>query len=162
MSEFIRFIEVDCKGESTKQPYKGSFEVRMFLTHKEKQKLNSNIRQHVGNTALMAAAWDIKSFVSALDALPEDGDDIFISNTTKNYILALVGSCLPSVPQIDNLVTSTLILNAHVINAPEWWKKSNNGLDLLDEQPIVELNTKLNSLLEEFFKEGEEEEEKED
>jgi hypothetical protein len=42
---------------------------------------------------------------------------------------------------------------AHIIDAPKWWEKSGFGLDLLDEEPLVEIFNKIKEVQAEDRKE---------
>jgi hypothetical protein len=47
----------------------------------------------------------------------------------------------------QDVLMSSLILatcQAHIIESPNWWSKSNGGLDLLDQEPLVEVFNKIN------------------
>jgi hypothetical protein len=47
---------------------------------------------------------------------------------------------------IDDAIGSSVVLatcQAHIIEAPKWWEKSNNGLDLMDSEPLMDVYGKI-------------------
>ncbi len=43
--------------------------------------------------------------------------------------------------------------SVYVIDAPRWWKESNNGLDLLDPEPVAEVFSAIQKVIEASTKE---------
>jgi hypothetical protein len=48
----------------------------------------------------------------------------------------------------DVLMSSLVIatVRTHVLEGPQWYEKSNNGLDLLDEEPLMFIFNKINEI----------------
>jgi len=60
----------------------------------------------------------------------------------------------------SSLASALAMIRVRVIEAPEWWTKSGNGLDLLDIEPIEAIATEINRIDEEIDKEMAEKAEK--
>jgi hypothetical protein len=88
------WIEINCEGETTKTKYFGKFEIKRYLSFKEKSDV-------------------ARLFETYSRGITED-----IAQKGILYALAQ--------------------LNFHVLSADcDWWKEK--GLDILDEEPIVQL-----------------------
>ena len=67
----------------------------------------------------------------------------------------------PDQASMDAMKTAVIFSTvwAHLLEAPGWWKDANNGIDLLDDEPVGEVYDKIVALQEEAFgtveKEGE-------
>jgi hypothetical protein len=161
MKDFERAIDIRVKGENTQQMYEGCFIVKLFLTQAEKLKSIREIRSKVGDLEAMAASWSLRSYLDIINSLPEEAtegeDAIFVSPTAKRIIVGSIASCLPNIPPAATMIGDIYSLNARIVEAPDFWKKANNGLDLLDEAPIQEVWKQLNELIQEFVKPDEDE-----
>jgi hypothetical protein len=71
----------------------------------------------------------IKTRLSHKDTLSKDG-----------FRRDLLGGS-PGEPSLQAATTAELLATiwVHLQEAPQWWKSSNNGLDLEDEEPILEI-----------------------
>lgn len=69
---------------------------------------------------------------------------------TKSRLLGGYTAPTDSLVGISVMVAT---LNTHIVEAPEWWKQSDNGLDLEDESIVVDLYDRLTTEQMEWRKE---------
>lgn len=157
MDNFERSVEVSCKGENTRQDYTGMFTFKLFLTNKEQMELNRELRNKVGDLSTIAASWNFKGYVEAIKNIaPTEGDNpIVINDNAKNLVLAYINHFLPNIPPSANVISNGVILSKYIVSAPDWWKNSNNGENLMDDEPITELLKQLKLLRDSFLDDNE-------
>lgn len=149
MLDFERTIEINCVGENTKQVYKGTFVVKLFSSHNDRLKATREIKAKLGEIQSIVSGWNLNAFISSIDSVPSVAgeENIYMTEETKKYLKSLLLSYLPSVAPASSLLSNIIILNSHIVSAPDWWNESNNGFELYDETPVYELLTILNELV---------------
>lgn len=151
--DFERTVELSCVGENTGLKYTGTFVIKLFLSHNDKLKITREIKSKLGDIQSIVSNWNINAFMGTLKSCPESPceDNVFMTPETQQFLFSLLYSYLPDVPRSSSLLSDIIILNAHIVSAPDFWKKSNNGFDLYDEQPVVQLMKDLNELTSSLF-----------
>lgn len=172
LDDTTRNITIDVKGEQTRMRYEGEFVVKLFLTHKEKMDVAREVKTVAGNLAATAPAWDIKSFIDSVNDMPstieaakkkmpdaKDEDLVFLSEMAKLVVANYALGMLPPTPQTESFMADIVLLGKHIISAPDWWVKANNGKDLLDQAPVQALAKSVTELIDGLIQEDEEGEE---
>jgi hypothetical protein len=145
------FIPVDCTGETTQQKYSGTFELKLFLSHKE---MASAKREANGKTygLMTTPKWNMNYLLVGLrDEIP-GMDEKEKLGLTKEQIDRIVGMVMISCPVGDpeaDVMVMIAELNSHIVSAPSWWGRKDGdlgGYDLLDAAPIAELKRQLDKL----------------
>lgn len=97
MSGNERSFPISVTGANTGEQYRGTFKVKIRLSHRDTLKMNGFRRDLLGGNA--------------------DGNSM------------------------DAVATAQVFSKVwtHIVDAPSWWKDSGNGLDLQDEEPVMEL-----------------------
>lgn len=139
------FLNVDCVGEVTKRRYVGQVEVKLWLNHKEMGDVARDTNKSVQGLQ-RTPQWDISGFIAGLQDKWEgiaDADKLNLTEMQISRIMAMVSlSCPIGDPSADILSTIAL-LNGHIVTSPDWW---NNGSNLIDYAPVVEIHKQLREL----------------
>jgi hypothetical protein len=143
-------IDIDCKGETTGKRYQGQFKLKLFLTHREKMKLQAEISKETREFQVPNMGWNINGFINFLndesEIQSEGKHKLELNEEQKNKILQVLTMYLPTGNAGITTISNIIIANYHITEAPSFWKESNNGLDLLDSAPINDLFKQMNEI----------------
>lgn len=70
-------------------------------------------------------------------------DRLRMDELKRQLLGSQLDSASPSALQISSIFSKIWV---HLQDAPSWWKDAGNGVDLLDEEPVVEVLEKIASL----------------
>lgn len=153
----IMNIEVDVTGQVTKQKYVGQFEVKMFLNHKERA-VAAREANKATSGLMRTPRWDMHGFMAGLkDQWPNiaEADKLNLTDQQYNRIMAITAISAPVGDPEADILGVIAVLNAHIVNAPDWWGRTNDslgGYELIDYEPVLELNRELQRLQEAYVK----------
>lgn len=152
MQNDVVIIDVDCTGEQTGKKYSGQFELKLFLSLRERG-LATRESNKVTSGLSRTPKWDIDGFIAGLRDKWEGVEDTNKLNLTEQQINRIFGIAAASIQTGDaeaDILGTIAQLNYHIVSAPAWWGRTAEnlgGYDMMDYSPVVELHVQLNKLI---------------